>query len=249
MKRNVVLAVTARLAASLSALLLLALPALAGDRANLDMLGYSEDGRYFAFEEYGTHDGSGGTYSSIYIVDLKADKWVFGSPFTVDEGGDMDEAPPLSQTRAKAIAKAQDKLAPLKLETPVQILALLGDGVPDADGKQMVFARTICCAPGATDDTHFTLKLTTFPAKLDEDYCADMQSVGYALSVSDGSTTAVLHQDGATLPRSRGCTLDYRLYAVVEPFEANGTPVAVISSYPFGFEGPDRRFLVVPISQ
>jgi predicted secreted protein len=250
MKQNVVLAATARLAASLVALAISAgAPALAADRANLNMLGYSEDGRYFAFEEYGIHDGSGGNYSSIYVVDLPADKWVYGSPFSVDEGGDMDETPPLSETRAKALAKAQEKLKPLKIDTPAEILALLGDGVPDADGKQMVFANTLCCTPGATQDPRFTLSLTTFPAKLDEDYCAEMASVGYALSFNDGTTTTVLHRDGDSLPRSRGCTLDYRLYAVVAPFEGNGPPVVVISSYPFGFEGPDRRFLVVPINQ
>jgi len=228
-------------------LTLAAAPAIAGDRANLNILGYSEDGRYFAFEEYGVFDGSGGNYSHIYIVDLPADKWTYGSPFTVEEGGDTEGPPPLAQTRAKALAKAQEKLKPLKISTSVEILALLGDGVPDADGKSMVLANTVCCAPGATDDRHMTLTLKTFPAKLNEDYCTDMASVGYSLSFNDGATTTVLHKDDATLPKSRGCTLDYRLYAVVAPFEGDGEWVAFISSYPFGFEGPDRRFLVVPI--
>ena len=57
------------------------------------------------------------------------------------------------------------------------------------------------------------------------------------------------------LPGSRGCTLDYRLYAVIEPFRDyyadDFTPrrVAIVASYPFGFEGVDRRFLVVPIDR
>ena len=248
MQRNVVLQASARLAASLVAALMLAVaPALAGDRANLNILGYSEDGRYFAFEEYGVHDGSGGNYSHIFVVDLAADKWTYGSPFTVEEGGDTEDTPPLAHTRAKALAKAQEKLKPLKINTSVEILALLGDSVPDADGKSMLLANTVCCAPGATDDRHMTLTLKTFPAKLNEDYCNDMASVGYSLSFNDGTTTTVLHKDGATLPKSRGCTLDYRLYAVVAPFDGAGQWVAIISSYPFGFEGPDRRFLVVPI--
>src|SRR3569833_2885359 len=107
MKRNVVLQALARLAVSLAvAIALSASPALAGDRANLNILGYSEDGRYFAFEEYGVHDGAGGNYSSIYVIDLPADKWTYGLPFTVEEGGDTEDTPPLAQTRAKARANA-----------------------------------------------------------------------------------------------------------------------------------------------
>jgi len=96
-----------RLAASLVAIgALAASPAFAGDRANLNILGYSEDGRYFAFEEYGVHDGSGGNYSDIYVIDLPADKWTYGSPFTVEEGGDAADTQPLGPTGAKALPKA-----------------------------------------------------------------------------------------------------------------------------------------------
>jgi predicted secreted protein len=51
------------------------------------------------------------------------------------------------------------------------------------------------------------------------------------------------------LPKSRGCPTDYRLYAVVAPFQQAEPRIALISSYPFGFEGPDRRFLAVPLDR
>ena len=253
MKPNVVLAGLARRAASgllrLLALLLLTMGATqAGDRAMLQIIGYSEDAHYFAFEEFGEHDGSGGVYSSIYVVDLTADRWVPGTPFTVDEGGDMDETPPLATVRAKAQRAAAPTLARLGLGAPVDILALLGDGVLDADGKAMVVANTMCCSPGATVDQHFTVALTTFPAKSPEDYCGEMDVVGYALTLDDGTTKTTLHKDGVMLPRSRGCTVDYRLYAVLAPAAGEAPWVVLISSYPFGFEGPDRRFLVVPVN-
>jgi predicted secreted protein len=248
MKRNVVLAVLARLAASLVAVAMLAAaPAAAGDRANINFLGYSEDGRYFAFEEFGVFDGAGGNYSHIYVVDLPADKWVTGSPFSVEEGGDAEDTPPIADTRAKALAKAQGKLKSLKIETPVDIYYLHGDGVPEVDGKSVTLSNPACCSPGQTDDAKFAFKIETFPAKYEEDYCRDMNPVGYALTLNDGTGPVDLHRDGDTLPKSRGCTLDYRIYAVVAAFEGQGPWVAIISSYPFGFEGPDRRFLLVPI--
>ena len=43
--------------------------AAAGDTASLSVLGYSPDGKVFAFEEYGIFDGSGFPYSNIYFID------------------------------------------------------------------------------------------------------------------------------------------------------------------------------------
>ena len=252
MKQNVVPVALARLAASFLALLLLAVtPAMAGDRALIDFIGYSEDGQYFAFEQYGIHDGSGGAYSQIFIVDLAADAWLDGAPISVDTNGDDDpEAKPLSKVRAEAMGKAQKKLTSLQIDVPVEILSLLGEGIAGADGKNVAFSTPMCCGPGQTQDDKFALKLTTFPIKSGEDYCADMNPVGYALTFAGESDPVDLHRDGDKLPKSRGCTLDYRIYAVVQPFEDGaGGRMVIVSSYPFGFEGPDRRFLAVPIDQ
>ena len=79
--------------------------------------------------------------------------------------------------------------------------------------------------------------------------------MGYSLSFQDHDGVRELHADGEVLPKSRGCTLDYRIYAVVEPFSEfyvegmTRRRVAIIASYPFGFEGVDRRFLAVPIDR
>ena len=38
------------------------LPAYSGDRASLNVIGFSPDGTAFAYEEYGIHDGSAVPY-------------------------------------------------------------------------------------------------------------------------------------------------------------------------------------------
>lgn len=53
--------------------------ASAADLAELGSTGFSDDGAYFAFEQYGIQDGSGFPYSSITIVDVKSDSWVAGT--------------------------------------------------------------------------------------------------------------------------------------------------------------------------
>jgi predicted secreted protein len=239
----------ARLAASVVAFLLLVLPALAGDRAQLNVLGYSRDFRYFAFEEFGVFDGSGGNYSHIFVVDLSDDSWVKGTPFSTEQNGDTDDViPPLSAVRAKTMSLAVPTLSELRIEVPASILVMLGDGVPNADGKTMTTAFPSCCGSADTDETAaLTLSLSTFAAKSAVE-CPVDEAFGYALTASfaDG-TSREIHRDGDSLPKSRRCPQDYRLHAVVAPFEQVRPRVAIISSYPFGFEGVDRRFLAVPI--
>jgi predicted secreted protein len=242
-------AALARLAASLLLLLLGVLPALAGDRAELNLLGYSHDLRYFAFEEFGTFDGSGGNYSHIYVVDLTSDSWVDGTPFSTEQDGDPDQvAPDLPAVRAKTMSLAAGMLGKLKVDVPATTLVLLGDGVADADGKTMTTAFPSCCGPNDTDATAgLTLNLTTFAAK-SAVACPVDEAFGYALTATfaDG-TSRELHRDGANLPKSRSCPQDYRLYGIFAPLEQFGPRVALVSSYPFAFEGTSRRFLAVPI--
>ena len=258
MQRNVVLQALARLAASLIALLMLAaVPAFAADKANINIIGYSEAGPYFAFEEFGVHDGSGAAFSNIYIIDLSTDKWVSGAPYGVDTTQDNDpEAKLLSQVRNEAMAKAKAKLAELKITSPYTILALNGDG-EHGDMKTMNFWTPNCCFQDSTEDIKFTLTLKTSPVKDPSDDCKefagyDQPLVGFSLDFNDPSaepkTISTIHDDGGVVPKSRGCTLDYGIYAVVAPTDDYITSrVAIIETWSYGFEGADRRFIVVPI--
>src|SRR3569623_2179523 len=98
-------------AAAVAALMILVVPALAGDRALFIFIGYSQDGNYAAFEEFGEWDGVGGYYSHIYIVNLSDDSWVKGSPYLVDPDPNVDTAPrPIAVVRAKALELARAKL-------------------------------------------------------------------------------------------------------------------------------------------
>jgi predicted secreted protein len=246
MKLNAARAGMVRRGASLLGMLsLLASPALAGDRALVDIIGYSPSGQFFAFEEFGIQDGSGFAYSSIYIVDLLADSWVVGTPLR--EQAD-DEGVSLSQIRAEVQLQAAPDLKGFGIEVPAEYVALIGDGAPDDDGKALRFGAP-GFEPGAVSGD-YQLRLSTFPTTAASP-CQEWFSVdplGYQLAISDGTDERVIHRDSA-LPRSRGCPATYRLYGVVMPFNAGSASdaVALISVYPGGFEGPNRRFLAVPL--
>lgn len=246
MAPNGVRAGMVRLAASLFGLLILLIaPVLAGDRAQLDLIGYSEDGSYFAFEEFGVRDGSGFAYSNIYIVDVVDDAWVVGTPIRVLS---EDEQMPLAEIRAAAQAEAANYITMLGIAVPAEFVAMVGDGVPDTDGQTLTFG-----VPGYEVGEvigRHSLRLTRFDTS-SATPCREWFSSpprGYQLIVADDAGTRVVHRD-ASLPRSRGCPVDYRLHGVVMPFADDplGDAVAILSVYTFGFEGPDRRFIVVPL--
>ena len=69
---------SARFSLALVVFLICITTARAGDFANLNFIGFSKDGRYLAFEEYGIQDGSGWAYSNFYFVDVA--KNVYAAP-------------------------------------------------------------------------------------------------------------------------------------------------------------------------
>jgi predicted secreted protein len=245
MRLNVVPAASALLAASL---FVLPAPALAGDAANFDPIGFSEDGRYFAYEEYGIQDGSGFPYDNIFLVDLIEDKWV-GPPVRVRLD---DEAATLTQARDKAMAEAKAMLDKAALVRPAEILLLNANGEVGANGTEVEFGM-FGDGLGKVVDT-FTLNLATFDSTTSEP-CASygmedpVQGLALTLTNAEGAS-AEIYRDTA-VPASRGCISDYRIHAVVTAFPAAITAspmVGVISAYSLGFEGPDRRFVTIPIA-
>jgi predicted secreted protein len=236
-----------------AALLCLVPPALAGDRAGIDFFGYSPDLAYFAFEEFGIQDGSGFPYANIYLLDLENDRWVSGSPIRLRLD---DEAVSLAEVRARAASEAQPLLAQYGIAEPVDILALNGDGDAAAAGATLSVGR-----PGyglGVPDQPFELTLESFLAPGDP-ACAtytEQPVRGFALTYERDGASHDIHRD-TRIPDSRGCALDYRLYGVVAPFDSfaafNTDPatglVAIVSVYTLGFEGPDRRFIAVPLGR
>lgn len=249
MKRHVdPMALARRAAASLYGLLALcAAPALAGDRALVEFIGFSEDARYFAFEEMGIQDGSGFAYSSVYIIDLERDRWVSGTPIRAQA---EDEDKTIADMRIEARTEAAPIIVQSKISVVSDVAALIGDGAVGVDARSLSFGRPGYAAGVVMDERQLTLE--TFPSTSAEDCEGFFGSapLGFELTLSGGDGPVSVHRDDGKLPESRGCPLDYRLYAVVLPgLDApQGRGVAMISVYPGGFEGPDRRFLAVPFA-
>lgn len=139
-----------RLVPGLAALLILAASAASSreqsDAPNAEILGFSPDGRYFAWEQYGYDMAGGALGSAIFVVDRESNRQAEGFPFGVlPEGSDghspseaggfnadldaltkPDGLPDLERLRAIVREQAATKLSTLRIGTPGRRLA----GVP-----------------------------------------------------------------------------------------------------------------------
>lgn len=222
-----------------------ATPVQAADRYQLDTLGYSQDGRYFAFEQFAIQDGSGFPVSEIYLIDLDTDRFVASTPVTARIN---DENAALSAARDQARAAAADALTAHDISRPATPVALHGDGELGDEKLSLGFGLPTWGL--AETQGEYRLSLDIFKAPTGED-CVEWfgePAMGYALTLGAKAETREVHRD-IRMPTSRGCPITYKLYGVFLPFEAYdlNSAVAVISVWSHGFEGPDRTFIALPI--
>jgi predicted secreted protein len=234
-----------RLAATV---LLAAMPAIsagAGDFAERAFLGFSADGRYFAFEQFGIQDGSGFPYSDIFVIDLEADAWVEGTPVRVSI---ENEEVPISEARRQAHDKVRPTLEQFDVYHPGRLVAAAPVTEAYQDPHELSFRRHSFEAPGSDQRTALLdiLDRPTPPgcAGLGEDF------KGFALRVrNDATKEEILVHEDAGLPSSRGCPLDYGLSDIVAfpAFAQAEILVLLVNVFAYGFEGPDRRYIAIRI--
>ena len=228
--------------AVLLALFALVSPATAGDFAERQILGFSPDGQYFAFEQFGVQDGSGFPYADIFIIDTATDSWLTGSPYRVLL---KDERAELSWARKEGVVRAGNTLKKLGISKPGRLLASNPPAELSADPHRITVNPRFAVPPV---NEPWTYRLEEIPLNLPR--CQDLlggPAKGYRLTVQPfKGETKILHADTA-IPKSRGCPMRYALSDIVLHEQDSGRRVfaVLISVYSFGFEGPDRRFIAV----
>ncbi|NNE23875.1 MAG: DUF2259 domain-containing protein [Rhizobiales bacterium] len=219
--------------------------ALAGDSAERRIIGFSPDGKWFAFEQFGIQDGSGYPYYEIFIIDLDNDKWASGTPvrIRIDE-----ENATLHQARGQARVKAAPLLAKLRIIDQGRLIASNPVTEVAADRSEITFQAHMNLS-GL--DYRYRVKLEQFDLP-SEPLCKDLgvQTKGFAISISKADQPPTQAYRDTALPKSRGCA---SRYAIADVIAANnpGRPnrfVVLIHTFAFGFEGPDSRFIAIPVT-
>jgi predicted secreted protein len=221
-----------------------ALPVCAGDTASLNVLGYSEDGKVFAFEEFGVLDGVGGAYSNIYFIDTEHDEYLPGTPIREN----IEEESSLAKIRGMAHSKAEPLIAKYKLaENPGAMVAFNPISEVDSNPFKLRYYGFAASPPRSQTYT-LELKEKEFPPSSD---CLNMTGnyTGFTLVLTEaeGNPVNVVQHADLKVPKSRGCPNGYRIGAVISSDTNSAPQIAMIVVDTFGFEGNDQRWLAVSI--
>lgn len=225
---------------ALVAIMGFALPAYAVDYAERQVLGFSPDGRYFAFAEYGVQDGSGFPYANAYVIDTSDDSWVKGTPARIlieDEDATQFDA------LGKALEKIDGLLDSHDIQRPPEVVAHNPLNQINSDPFEVKFLHPMMNAP--SDEYTYTLHLSErvlpTPPGCPADY-GDFQGMLLTLESPGGNQQTLV--DDKQIPESRRCPYGYRISEVM--FSPDAPVMAVlIDIRALGFEGWDRRFMAV----
>jgi predicted secreted protein len=202
-------------------LLLLGL-ARAGDAATLEFWGFSPDGKYLAFEQYGTRDGSGFPYAELYVVEVARNVIVAAANVVI-----QSDRP--GEARRRAFTQSQAALRRYRIAQGNQ------GRFAGAVGKNHAAQSLEFSAAGAT----YTLELTTLEAPASRNCLTDPKLL--ELRLSSGRNARVLQRD-SRLPASRACAHDYEIHSV---FVLGSSLAVFVRVTRDGFEGWDLRWMVV----
>lgn len=221
----------------------------AGDYAHLNFIGFSKDGKYIAFEEYGTQDGSGFPYSNIYIIDVAKNSYAVAPVRTRIDNENATEA----QARAKAklntaanlrrFAIVAGNTGDLVVSRLLTDLAMTEEPLKGEFGKPQKINFTDYRESNYFAD-EYSLKLTPSEVKGGKcDAYADSPIYKFTLVFkNEKSEIEKILQRDANLPDSRSCPIDYSIQNV---YVYQGKIAVFLNVFTIGFEGPDMRYLAV----
>lgn len=216
----------------------------AGDAAHREIIGFSADGAYFAFEQFGVQDGSGFPFSDVFVLETLSDTWLRGTPARAVL---RDDSASLEAARNAARRRIDPFLWRLKVGAD-QGRVLVSDRASNAEDAARFLPFTM--ADDGVELGLGTVRLRLTEIAMNRDDCAALGSDnrGFALVLEDpqGMPLRILHED-TEIPASRGCPVHYGISDVIAfPRRGQGPiMVVLVSLYTFGFEGLDRRFIAI----
>lgn len=215
------------------------LTASAGNYKHFESLGFSKDGRYFAFVQSTIQDGSGFPDASVMVVATDTNKLV-----SYHREIEQEYDYPLDKVVRTAIRKAN---VTRHVPEPKRYQGNLKLNRLDTDTSE--YSNTAFSldpiAGGASGGHQYAIAVEekVAPKESHNDYCEDAnrKMVRVALLKGYPETTFVLQND-TRQPSTRSCSFDYQVRHV---YDYKGRFVVILKYLQYGFEGPDHSFMAV----
>jgi predicted secreted protein len=220
----------------------------AGDAAKLTHLGFSADGKNYAFMESGIQDGSGFAYANVRLLDVVKNAYVGAAVRVVDEN-DEDRVSPLPLIEARAL-KASEAARRNARILATNFNVLVSRKVTDMDTRALANATFSLTPiiPGLGSE-QYQVRLTKSAAKVpaNMNWCDEGLMLKLELVNLQNGKIKVMQQD-RTMPASRGCVMNYEIEDVVvnnAEFPNRPNVVVMLRVYSLGFEGADVRYMAI----
>ncbi|MBC7282254.1 DUF2259 domain-containing protein [Hoeflea sp.] len=216
----------------------------AGEFAEVRPIGFSADGKVFAFEEFGIQDGSGFAFANRFFIDTTDDSFLPGSTVRVVL---EDETRSIGEARAEAQARSESLEASYRFASNPGTIAAFNP-LSEIDGAAHQLRYTpFSMAPQPFGPYEVTLEEKPLPAS---SLCRDIDetSIGFRLEMTqtDGRPSDLVLHDDTSVPRSRGCPLAYRIGgAITHSADGVSTHAVLVLVRSIGFEGESGRWIAV----
>lgn len=224
-------------------LLISATIAQAGDTATLNFLGFSKNGKYLAFQQYGVTDGKGAAYAMLYFVDVADNSYQEKPIETIEDYKSGSPAGTAAQetVRQLNLDQGQAHLKDLGIEGDNFGTKVISHQPYDADINPHLAHFTL--EPQGKVKYEVSLEERATKSEVDCNV-APSDVVGFTLNLkrADDTKPKILQHDNK-IPKSRGCPVGYHIQDI---YVHKSKYIAVfIHVYTPGFEGKNTRYLVV----
>ncbi|MDK4734123.1 DUF2259 domain-containing protein [Rhizobium sp. CNPSo 3490] len=217
---------------------------LAGDIASIQPIGFSADGKVFAFQEFGIKENSKTPYSETYFINTDGGQYLEGTPFRTEL---TDKDANLSKARRQNLTAARSQMDKYDLLTNPGLIAAFNP--PTELGSPSKTLRYTTLAIDGPPKTPYTLSLGETPVPTPKE-CAtvDKRVLGFSLQMieKEGVPNRQAARQATAVPAERTCSVEFRIGGAVvyQPEDGNQIHIALVLAFDAERNG---RWIAVPV--
>ncbi|MBX4996560.1 DUF2259 domain-containing protein [Rhizobium lentis] len=217
---------------------------LAGDIASIQPIGFSADGKVFAFQEFGIKESDKAPYSETYFIDTDSGQYLEGTPFRTEL---TDKDANLSKARRQNLTAARSQMDKYDLLTNPGLIAAFNP--PTELGSPTKTLRYTTLAADGPPKAPYTLSLGELPVPTPKECAAvDKRVIGFSLQVieKEGAPNRQAARQATAVPAERTCSVEYRIGGAVvyQPEAGNQVHIALVLAFDAERNG---RWIAVPV--